>query len=210
MNKNHSAACLSSDWSWLAEAVAGSTQTSHREIWNNLMNLIYGVHQTKWFLSRKEIYFRARMIQVSHRQTEFSSACVDLDWAEKDRGNHSIPTKEHILWICTNIHYGGYLSIYICLPKWVMYISSSNPQKINNPTCEVIIPIWQMWTLSLWKVIWLAQDTQIGRQRLVSCSSSISPFLLDSPLDAIPRAPCRQVQPCNSILTNSNFWVEVA
>ena len=111
MNKNHSAACLSSDWSWLAEAVAGSTQTSHREIWNNLMNLIYGVHQTKWFLSRKEIYFRARMIQVSHRQTEFSSACVDLEWAEKDRGNHSIPTKEHILWICTNIHYGGYLSI---------------------------------------------------------------------------------------------------
>lgn len=25
------------------------------------------------------------MIQVSHMQTEFSSACVDLEWAEKDK-----------------------------------------------------------------------------------------------------------------------------
>lgn len=143
-----------------------------------------------------------------HRQTEFSSACVDLEWAEKDRKKYSIPTKEHILWVCMNIHYGGYLSIYICHPKRVMYISSSNPQTINNPTYEVIIPILQMWTLSLWEVIWLAQDTQFGRQRLVSCSSSISLFLLDSPLDAIPRPPCRQVQPYDSILTHRN-WVGV-
>lgn len=49
------------------------------------MNLIHGVHQTQWGISRKQTYSGAGMIQVSHMQTEFSSAYVDLEWAEKDK-----------------------------------------------------------------------------------------------------------------------------
>lgn len=90
----------------------------------------------------------------------FSSACVALERAEKDRENHHnysqrVTTEASTLWICINIQYSGYVFISMC---------------------QVIIPIVQRWKLSLCDVKWLAQGTQFGTQMLARCSSSISLF----------------------------------
>lgn len=76
------------------------------------------------------------MSQASQRQTEVSSVCIDLEWAEKNKENHHnsaqrVTTKKPMLWICINIPSSDYLFIYV---------SQAN----NDPTYEVMTPILQM------------------------------------------------------------------